>query len=251
MKTAIITGASAGLGRIFALELEKWFEDIECVWLVARRGDRLYDLSAQISLYTEVVEADLTTRRGLDGIRTHLADENPEVVLLINCAGCGYWGAFESADMGEQRRTVDLNAAAMTEVTGMVLPYMPDGGRIINVSSIASFVPNTNMAVYSATKAYVSFFSRALGDELRGRGITVTAVCPGPMKTEFLKIGHITGNSKTFRILPYCTPEHVCAGAYNASLKRRAVYTDRKFYKIYRVLAALLPQAIMVKLART
>lgn len=251
MKTAIITGASAGLGRIFALELEKWFGDIECVWLVARRGDRLYELSAQISVYTEVVEADITSREGLDSIRRRLEDEKPEVELLINCAGCGYWGAFESADMGEQRRTVDLNAAAMTEITGMVLPYIPDGGRIINVSSIASFVPNTNMAVYSATKAYVTFFSRALGDELRGRGITVTAVCPGPMKTEFLYIGHIAGNSKTFRYLPHCTPEHVCAGAYRASLKRKAVYTDRKFYKIYRVLAALLPQAIMVKLART
>ena len=120
-----------------------------------------------------------------------------------------------------------------------------------NISSIASFVPNARMSVYSASKAYVSFFSRGLYEELRPRKIAVTAVCPGPMETEFLSVGRITGNSKTFDRLPYCNPKKVVHGSLVASKKGQAVHTPRGFYKFYRVLSGLVPHAILVHAAKT
>ena len=145
--------------------------------------------------------------------------------LLVNNAGCGYLGNVGEGELADQTRMADLNIRALTAVTHLVLPYMGKGGRIVNVSSIASFCPNPRMTVYSSTKAYVSSFSRGLGEEVRPRGITVTAVCPGPMATEFLDVGGIKGNSKTFEVLPYCDPVKVVAGTYAAAKAGRAVYT--------------------------
>jgi hypothetical protein len=133
----------------------------------------------------------------------------------------------------------------------MVLPYIPRGGHIINVSSIASFCPNPRMTVYSSTKAYVSSFTRGLSEELKAKGISVTAVCPGPMDTEFLDVGGINGNSKTFDTLPHCDPVRVVAGTYAASRLGKVFYTPTGFYKFYRVVAKVLPQSLMVKMAKT
>ena len=106
------------------------------------------------------------------------------------------------------------------------------------------------MTVYSATKAYISAFSRGLREELRPRGIRVTAVCPCPMRTEFLVKGSITGHSRAFDRLPYCDPGQTALAALRAAKRGRAVYTPKVFYKIYRVLAALVPQALMVKCSK-
>ena len=146
---------------------------------------------------------------------------------------------------------VDLNVRAMTLMTNLTLPYIPRGGKIINVSSIASFCPNPRMTVYSASKAYVSAFTGGLADELKPKGITVTAVCPGPMKTEFLDVAHITGHSKTFQTLPYCDPEQVVRGTLNAARRGRTFYTPKVFFKFYRFVAKLLPMKLMIKAART
>lgn len=107
------------------------------------------------------------------------------------------------------------------------------------------------MTVYSSTKAYVSSFTVGLAEELRDKGVTVTAVCPGPMKTEFLDVGRITGNSKMFATLPYCDQVRVVAGTLRAAKAGRTIYTPRLFYKFYRVLAKVTPVKLMVKLAKT
>jgi len=146
---------------------------------------------------------------------------------------------------------VDLNIRALTAVTNIALPYIVNGGRIINMSSIASFCPNPRMTVYSASKSYVSAFSRGLGEELIPRGIKVTAICSGPLDTGFLDIAGIRGKSKTFDILPFCEPEKVVRGAYAASKAGRSVYTPRAFFKLYRFIAKILPQSIMVKFTKT
>ena len=119
------------------------------------------------------------------------------------------------------------------------------------MSSIASFCPNPRMTVYSASKFYVSAFSRGILEELKPRGIKVTTVCSGPMSTGFLDIAGIRGNSKTFELLPYCDPVKVARGAYKAVKKGRAVYTPRGFFKFYRILAKILPQSLMVKFSKT
>lgn len=248
MKTAVITGASSGLGREFALRAVSEFPEIECFWLIARRRDRLEELASLLSdKKVACVSLDLLADGALETYKELLEREKPQVELLINNAGCGFLGSFGDEPLDHELRMVDLNIRALTAVASITLPYMPDGSRIVQTSSIASFAPNPRLTVYSATKAYISFFSRGLHEELRPRGISVTAVCPAPMDTEFIERANIKGNSRAFESLPYCDPEKVAKGALRAAKSGRAVYTPRILYKIYRVLAAIVPHALIVK----
>lgn len=252
MKIALLTGASSGLGCAYAKYIGDLFPEIDAIWALARREDRLRELAREISKPKVIpVECDITKEEDIEKLVARLTKEQPEIMLLINNAGCGYHGEFAASDPDEQMRCVHLNVSALTKITRIALDYMPAGARILNTSSIASFAPNANMAVYSATKAYVTFFSRALNEELRPGGRSSTAVCPAPMNTEFLSIGHIKGNSKMFEMLPYCNVDHVAKGALRAAKKRLSVYTPRVFYKFYRVLAHLLPDSITIKLGKT
>ena len=205
MKTAIVTGASTGLGREFVRQIAGVFPEVECYWLIARRADRLEELAATLPDKTvECLPLDLCDTMSFMALQEKLSAQQPEVVLLVNNAGCGYLGNIGEVDTASQTRMIDLNLRALTAVTNITVPFMAPGGCILNVSSIASFCPNPRMTVYSSSKAYVSSFTVGLAEELKPKGITVTAVCPGPMKTEFLDVGNITGNSKMFATLPYC-----------------------------------------------
>lgn len=252
MKIALITGASSGLGRMFAHKIHSVFPEIDEIWVTARRLERLHELKNEIKDVPVVpIAADITEETGRKTIFERVKEKNAEISLLVNNAGCGFHGAFESSDIEEQERCIRLNILALTSFTRSALDFMPRGARILNTSSIASFVPNANMAVYSASKAYVTFFSRALNEELRSLHRSSTAVCPAPMNTEFLTVGHVAGNSKTFDRLPYCDVEKVALGALKAAKMRKAVYTPRAFYKFYRILVRLLPDWLLVKLAKT
>jgi short-subunit dehydrogenase len=251
MKTAIITGASAGMGQEFARQALRVFPEIEQFWLIARREGKLDALAAELGRKTACMSLDLCDEGSFDVLAERLRDENPEVVLLVNNAGCGYLGNVGELETGKQTRMTKLNVTALTAVTSLCVPYMPRGAHVINVSSIASFCPNPRMTVYSATKSYVSAFSRGLREELRGKGVSVTAVCPGPMDTEFIRLGGIKGRSKTFDVLPYCDPASVAEGTLLSAKAGRAFYTPKAFYKLYRCVAKIMPQALMIKFART
>jgi len=252
MRTAIITGASTGLGREFVRQLADVFPEVECYWLIARRADRLQEVADSLpEKKVECLSLDLCDTMSFMALQEKLVSEQPEVALLINNAGCGYLGNIGEVDTASQTRMVDLNVRALTAVTNIVVPFMGPGSCILNVSSIASFCPNPRMTVYSSTKAYVSSFTVGLAEELKPKGITVTAVCSGPMKTEFLDLGNITGNSKTFETLPYCDQVQVAGGALRATRAGRTIYTPRLFYKTYRVLAKVMPVKLMVKFAKT
>lgn len=252
MKTAIITGASSGLGREFVRQVADVFPEVESYWLIARRADRLAELAETLPGKTVAcLPLDLCDAMGFMALQEKLTAEQPEVVLLVNNAGCGYLGRIGEMDTASQTRMVDLNVRALTAVTNMTVPYMASGGCILNVSSIASFCPNPRMTVYSSTKAYVSSFTVGMAEELRSKGITATAVCPGPMKTEFLDIGGITGNSRMFAALPYCDQVRVAGGALRAARAGRTIYTPKLFYKFYRALAKVTPVKLMVKFAKT
>ncbi len=252
MKIALITGASAGLGLQFVAQLEENFPEINEVWLIARSEDKLMEAAKCLKKASgRILPLDLTNEDDLDKFGRLLDDENPEILLLVNNAGCGYLANVGETDYRIQTGMVDLNIRALTAVTSLCIPYISRGGRIINISSIASFCPNPRMTVYSASKSYVSAFSRGIGEELKCHGIKVTSVCSGPMSTGFLDIAGIRGNSKTFDLLPFCNPEMVVAGSYKASKKGRAVYTPRLFFKFYRFVAKILPQSLMVKFTKT
>ena len=246
MKTAILTGASSGLGIQFARQLKRVFPEVEELWLIARRQDRLEALAAELTdLKTVVLPLDLCREESFAALREKLAAEQPEVVLLLNNAGCGYLGNVGDGPLERQTTMIDLNVRALTAITHLVLPYMKAGSHILNTSSIASFCANAKLNTYSATKAYVSSFTRGLSYELRNRG-----VCPGPMATEFVTVGGITGNSPEFERLPYCDPQQVALSAMTAAKHGHVFSTPTAFYKLYRVAAKLLPHALVVRWAK-
>ena len=267
MKTAVITGASSGLGREFVRQFYSVFPEIERVWLIARRTDRLQELAEQLEFRTingicakvlqyygyrtgKTLPLDLCDTMSFTAYQEHLVEEQPEIALLVNNAGCGYLGNIGEIDTVSQTRMIDLNLRALTAITNLSVPYMEAGSRILNVSSIASFCPTPRMTVYSATKAYVSAYTIGAAEELKAKGITVTAVCPGPMATEFLAVGHVV-DSRPFELLPYCDQVQVAGGALRAARAGQIIYTPRLFYKFYRLLAKLTPAKLMVKLTKT
>ncbi|MBR2297113.1 MAG: SDR family NAD(P)-dependent oxidoreductase [Clostridia bacterium] len=251
MRIAIITGASSGLGVEFYRGLQG--EALDEIWIIARREDRLNDIKEKYGkIPTRCIPMDITSRDSMERLGHMLREGENEVIFLINNAGMGVLGRLDEANYIAQGNMVDLNARSVTELTTITLPYMPKRSYIINACSIASFVPNARMSVYSATKAYIMSFSRSLRYELKKRKINVTAVCPGPMDTEFLGVAGIEkGASPTFDKLPRCNPEKTAIGAIKASKRGKAVYTPRLFYKFYRVLAKILPTSWLLGAAKT
>ena len=251
MKTAIVTGASTGLGREFVRQLADVFPEVECYWLIARRADRLEELAASLpDKQVECLSLDLCDTMSFMALQEKLSAQQPEVVLLVNNAGCGYLGNIGEVDTASQTRMIDLNLRALTAVTNITVPFMAPGGCILNVSSIASFCATPHMSVYAATKAYVSRFTVGVTEEQRRRGIRATAVCPGPMETEFLTVGGIAGKSRMFEALPYCDQVRVAGGALRAAKAGRTIYTPTAFYKFYRLLAKAMPEKLLVKLTK-
>ena len=251
MSIAIITGASSGLGVEFVKKISVYYPEIKEYWVVARRMNRLEKLSEFVKGITITpIKLDLTDEVSFDKFEGLLKEKNPDVKLLINNAGMGNYGPFTELERDKHVMQCDLNVTAVTEVASVVLPYMSAGSTMINTCSIAAFVPNANLTVYSSTKAYVYSLSKGLRYELKERKINVLAVCSGPMETEFLTVAKIKGNSKTFDTLPYCKPEKVAAGALKAAKKGRGVYTPRFIYKFYRVLSKIVPDAIMMHFAK-
>ena len=252
MKIAIVTGASAGLGREIVRQIEAVFPEIEQYWLIARRQNRLKELAASLPEgRAECLSLDLCDPMSFITLQEKLAAEQPEVALLVNNAGCGYLGSIGEVETATQTRMIDLNLRALTAVTNITVPFMAPGSRILNVSSIAAFCPTPRMTVYSASKSYVSAFTIGLAEELKPKGITATAVCPAPMQTEFLDAGRIAGNSRMFETLPYCDQVQVAGGALRAARAGRTIYTPKLFYKFYRLVAKVTPVKLMVKFTKT
>ena len=184
MKIAIVTGASSGMGREFVRQLDRE-EAFDEFWVIARRTERLEALRDELRAPLRCLPMDLTAESSLDRFRSLLAEETPEIAVLVNASGFGVFQAFAEAPLETQLRMIDLNDKALVAMTYLALPYMRAGSRIINMGSLSSFQPVPYINVYGASKAFVLSFSRALGAELKPRSIRVMAVCPGWVRTEF------------------------------------------------------------------
>jgi short-subunit dehydrogenase len=205
--TVLITGASSGLGAEFARQLAP---RARCLILAARRLDRLEELAGKLArdgLAIHTLCVDLAeeneTERFLGRLQS-LRDTGVQVNVLINNAGLGDHGLFEDADWKRVKGMIDVNVKALTRVTHALLRdlVLDGGGAILNVSSIASFLPLPQMAVYAASKAYVTSFSEALRAELRGTNVSVTTLCPGPVDTEFSRIAGRANSSEASLAAP-------------------------------------------------
>ncbi len=190
-KTALITGASAGIGAEFARALAARGTNVV---LVARSEDRLRALADELArdhgVRAEVVAADLTRAGAAKELRAAVDARGLAVDLLINNAGFGTHGPFETLAPARDHDEVALNVAAVVDLTHLFLPAMLErgDGAVVNVASTAGFQPVPYMAVYGATKAFVLSFSEALWAECRGRGVRVLALCPGATATEFFDV---------------------------------------------------------------
>lgn len=187
MNIAIVTGASSGLGSEFVKALSK-DRNIHEIWVIARRREKLIELSREVSIPLRVLPLSLTDPHSFKEIEELLAKENPKIIWLINNAGFGKIGSFEAMKEGEAESMISLNCMAPVSLIKICLPYMGKGSRIINVCSVAGFLPLPGLAVYSATKSFLLRFSRSLREELKPKGIIVTALCPYWIKdTEFIQ----------------------------------------------------------------
>ena len=184
----IVTGASSGMGACFARQL--CGEKAE-IWLIARRKERLEALAKELrrDYPVKAIAMDISGRRGVEEFKAFLDSANNreelKIAYLINNAGFGTYGTFADTPLSAQLDMIDLNCTALTGICGVALPYLREGSTIINVASLASFLPLGNFAVYGATKSYVLSFSIALAAELSDKKIKVCALCPGPVSTEF------------------------------------------------------------------
>ena len=185
MKIALITGASSGLGREFARQIPKLYQNLDEIWVVARRAERLNELEMELKVPVRIFDGNLNQDYIYKKLGIALGKSHANVRMLVNAAGYGKIGTFCEYGWKEEAGMVDLNCRSLTRMTALCLPYMHCGSRIVNLSSAAAFGPQPGFAVYAATKSYVYSLSMALGRELKGSGSYVTAVCPGPVDTEF------------------------------------------------------------------
>ena len=211
--TALITGASSGIGEEFGHQLAPLCRRLV---LVARRRSRMLDLARNLrgaypGLDVHVFEADLADDQSLEALVSGLAMQGLVPDLLVNNAGLGDYGEFATARWDRIEEMLRVNIRALTRLCHSVVPAMKElgGGSIINVSSLASILPMPDFAVYAATKAYVTSFSEALRLEVKGHGIRVLALCPGPVPTEFGDVARRAGSgeagipgNKIFAITP-------------------------------------------------
>lgn len=248
MRIAIVTGASSGIGREFVKQLPYFYRSLEEIWVIARRRERLETLANMSPVPLRIFEGDLTEGHVYSKLGNALETEKPNLRMLVNAAGFGKIGQVsklaETAP-SSQMEMVDLNCRALTRMTLTCLPYLSKGSRVIHMASAAAFLPQPSFAVYAATKAYVLSFSRGLGAELEDRGIFVTAVCPGPVDTEFFEIsGSIKASWKT-RVM--AKPEKVVKQALLDSRNKKAVSIYGIAIKTAQVGAKLLPHRLVMK----
>ena len=191
-KTALITGASSGIGYELALLLAQ--DRFDCI-LVARNRDKLTELAARLEsefrVKTLVIPKDLSRPTAVDEIYEEVTAIPMQVDVLVNNAGFTAFGLFVETDLQTELEMLQVNVIALTALTKLLLKGMLErrAGRILNLASTAAFEPGPLMAVYYASKAYVLSLSEALANELHGTGVTVTALCPGPTRTGFQKRG--------------------------------------------------------------
>lgn len=201
-QTALITGASSGIGEAFARALAT---PGDTLILVARSKDKLDALAATLradhGVAVEVIAADLSRAGCGPALAAEVSQRGLAVDLLINNAGFGSAGAFAKENPARDAEMIDLNVSAVVELAHAFLPAMLERrrGGILNVASVAGFQPTPNMAIYGATKAFVLSFSESLWAEVRGRGVKVTALCPGPVDTPFFEA---TGNPELRKVVP-------------------------------------------------
>jgi short-subunit dehydrogenase len=250
-KTALITGASGGIG----LELSRIFaQDGYDVVLVARNEDKLTKiknaLERRYGISAYAFPCDLSAQDAAQRVLEFTDDASIEIDVLVNNAGFGDCGSFEGSEWQKQYDMIRLNIIALMQLTHCYLPRMKErgDGKILNIASVASLCPGPNMSVYYASKAFVRNFSEALAEESREYGVTVTALCPGPVDTGFEKAANV-GNAPAFSLIPLADPRDVALSGYKALMKGRTLTYYGFTAKAMSAMVRVLPRSVSRKIA--
>ena len=250
MKIALITGASSGMGREYAKQIDKMKECDE-IWIVARREDRLNVLKDELSTVTRVLPFDLTDGVQLGSLIEAVKSSGAEVKYLVNAAGFGKFGDYSEVSLSDIAGMIDLNDKALTLITAALIPQMKrsDSSALSNpklnpiLCSISAYLPLENMSVYAASKAYVLSYCYALRRELKKTGITVTAVCPGWVDTEFAACAHNgDGVNGPKDLKPITTADKVVRRAIKAANKNKPVSIYGATWKAMHVMTKIFPK---------
>jgi short-subunit dehydrogenase len=219
-KYAMVTGAASGLGSIFSRLLA---EDSYSLILICKHNDKLEltrkDLENKYAVEVEIIDCDLSKPGIVDDIFQKL--RNKPIDVLINNAGYGFYGFFNKTDWKIEEEMINLHVMNLTYLTKLILAKMTGqgSGRIMNVSSVAAFLPGPLMAVYYATKAYILSFTLALSNEVKGTGVSVTAFCPGQTKTNFQKtVADLSGSKISSTGIIMADAEKVARYGYKAMM---------------------------------
>jgi short-subunit dehydrogenase len=251
--TALITGASSGIGAAIARELAGRGYGAT---LVARREERLRELAdelaGQFDVRMETIAADLTSEKGREGVATRLSELSLDVEILINNAGFGGFGAVHEMERSHQVEMVRLNCETLVYFQATYTPAMAGRGRgaVLNVGSTASFQPLPGSATYAATKAFVLSLSEASHAELAPSGVTVTTLCPGPVKTEF---GELAGAGGVEDKLPkpfWTSREDVAKQAVDALAKGKRVVVPGVLNRAGALGGQHVPRSLMLPVVR-
>ena len=248
MSVAIITGASSGIGREFAKNLNLML-GIDEFWFVARREERMKELSEELNVKAKIIKADLCNTEGIEAVRRALDTEKPVVSYLINAAGFGDFGAFDEISESSVARMIDLNAKALVLITHMVIPYMQKGGRIIELGSGSCFTPLPYFNVYSSSKVFVLHYTKALNYEIKKYGLRATCFCPGWVETEFIDKALLDGGTThPKKMKPLLSAEKVVRGCIKAAEKGKTMYVVNWFTKLQHTLFKILPDCVLTRL---
>lgn len=243
---ALVTGADGGFGREFVKLLLREPE-LDEIWCVARSGEKLNALRDELGEKIVPIPLDLTRRESLDALAERLERERPDLRFLVNNAGFDKFGPYDAVDVDTSLNMIDLNVSAVVALGLTAIPYMGRGSHILNVASQAAFFPLPYMDLYAATKVFVRHYTRALHVELKDKGISATAVCPGWMKTGLFDRAKTDADKTVRSFVGLTTPDKVAAKALRDAKKGRDMSTCGWFVKATHLAGKLAPQRLSMK----
>ncbi|WP_315306848.1 SDR family NAD(P)-dependent oxidoreductase [Pseudoramibacter alactolyticus] len=244
MSIAVITGATSGMGRALAKIIDRENQATTAFWLIGRREDQLRALKQELIKPARCFVMDLGEGEALIALQRELETADLKIGFLVNAAGFGMIGSIAELSAEVQMAMIDVNVRALTAITRLCLPYLSTGAHVVQFASAAAFLPQPNFAVYAASKSYVLSFSQALNAELPDA--SVTAVCPGPVRTAFFKTAEKVHRRAAFKNRFMADPKKVAEKAYRDAMAGRAVSVYGTAMKLLRLVAKLLPMRLLV-----
>jgi len=249
-KIAIVTGASSGIGEAYLRLIASGESELEEIWAIARRGDRLDALKSILGDKIVPVVCDLSVESDIEKLASKIEETSPDIRILVNCAGIGFRSLTKDLPTEKISSVVEVNCLALTKIISICLKHMNSGSGIINVASTAGFLPQKGFASYSASKAFVINFSRALFYELKPLEIGVTCVCPGPVNTEFQKLATGMDEFTGFRKKIAADPVDLALKSYKAFKKGRSLYCHGFTQKMFHIACKIIPIGLLERFVK-